>query len=372
MNKRPVTSCWQGRFFLSFLIMLLCACTPTTPRGGGAFFPPEPEAPRLQYLTSFGSGQDLTGGSNFFSDILLGSDTRSLKNPYGVTFDGGDVLIADPQLRAYVVFRPQGKNVKIAEIVGEKLALPLNVKVDAEGLRYLTDPEKKSVSVYSRDHQLVRKIVLPKGAHPVDVIIAGDKMIVTNGPEHNLLVLDKRSGAPLGTIGKSGELAWPVSLTMASENSFYVVDTGRSKIFHYTLEGELLGTIGNLGDIPGTFTRPRGIAVDRSGNVYVSDLAFENIQLFDREGRLLLFFGEPGNKIGNLNMPSSLAIDYASAPFFQQYAAPGFQVEYVLAAVDRLLSLVHIFGFGRMEGVVYDDPVLPVVAAKVGDNSAVR
>ena len=69
--------------------------------------------------------------------------------------------------------------------------------------------------------------------------------------------------------------------------------------------------IGSIGRQYGQFSRPKGIAVDRDGNIYVSDSAHGNFQIFDQEGRLLLFVGDRSERPGPgvYMLPAGLDID---------------------------------------------------------------
>ncbi|MBI3098208.1 MAG: hypothetical protein HYY93_08210 [Planctomycetes bacterium] len=62
---------------------------------------------------------------------------------------------------------------------------------------------------------------------------------------------------------------------------------------------------GGRGAISGRFQSPRGLAVDRQGNVYVVDLSCR-VQKFTPDGRHLLTWTLPSNQIGN---PEDLATD---------------------------------------------------------------
>jgi DNA-binding beta-propeller fold protein YncE len=68
-------------------------------------------------------------------------------------------------------------------------------------------------------------------------------------------------------------------------------------------------TIGREGDGPGTFARPKGVAVDARGNIYVVDGLFDNIQVFSPTGKLLLVIGSAGSGIGQFWSPAGISID---------------------------------------------------------------
>ncbi|HEC18279.1 MAG TPA: hypothetical protein ENI97_02935, partial [Gammaproteobacteria bacterium] len=57
--------------------------------------------------------------------------------------------------------------------------------------------------------------------------------------------------------------------------------------------------------------RPRGLAVDRDGNVYVTDAAYRNFQIFNPQGKLLLSIGDEGleDKPGQFALPAGIAVD---------------------------------------------------------------
>jgi len=66
---------------------------------------------------------------------------------------------------------------------------------------------------------------------------------------------------------------------------------------------------GKQGDAPGTFQRPKGIAIDADGHIWVADSSLNRIQIFDKEGHLLAYFGEAGTLPGQFGLPTGLFID---------------------------------------------------------------
>jgi hypothetical protein len=113
---------------------------------------------------------------------------------------------------------------------------------------------------------------------------------------------------------------------------------------------------GEVGSGPGNFARPKGIAIDRSGNMLVGDTAFQNVQVFDPNGKLLMYFGEPENGLDGINLPAGVTIDYDNVAVFSRFADPKFRVEYlVLVASQYGPNKIDVFGFGRLDGVDYSE-----------------
>ena len=69
-----------------------------------------------------------------------------------------------------------------------------------------------------------------------------------------------------------------------------------------------MSSFGSEGDGPGTFSRPKGLAVDSDSNIYVVDNLFDNIQVFDTFGKLLLVIGNSGQKSGQFWSPAGIDI----------------------------------------------------------------
>jgi len=82
-----------------------------------------------------------------------------------------------------------------------------------------------------------------------------------------------------------------------------------------SLPFELLLTFGGLGGEPGLFDNPRGIAVDKAGNIYVADKDNNRIQKFSKEGDLITLIG----KENQLKQPRSIAIDQKGCIYVTEF-----------------------------------------------------
>jgi hypothetical protein len=83
----------------------------------------------------------------------------------------------------------------------------------------------------------------------------------------------------------------------------------------FDAEGKFLAAHGQIGQEPGSFARPKGVALDVDGHVYVSDAAFCNVQVFDEEGKLLIWIGGPGSSPGQFQITEGVFIDAADRVF---------------------------------------------------------
>ena len=96
-------------------------------------------------------------------------------------------------------------------------------------------------------------------------------------------------------------------MALDEDGRIVVVDSMNFRVQILDPEGEPVTTFGVAGDGPGTFSRPRGVAVDGLGNIWVTDALFDNAQIFDRQGRLLLAVGRQGRGRGEFWMPADVA-----------------------------------------------------------------
>jgi DNA-binding beta-propeller fold protein YncE len=101
---------------------------------------------------------------------------------------------------------------------------------------------------------------------------------------------------------------YPTFATVTPGNEVLVNDGLNYQIKRFDSEGNLLGAFGEEGDGPGTFSRPKGIAVDSDLNIYVVDNLFDNVQIFDRSGRVLLSVGSGGDGTGQFWSPAGIDI----------------------------------------------------------------
>ena len=322
------------------------------------FYPPAPNLPRLQYLTKFSSAYDVSTGKSAFRDFVFGgeeNEEQAVGKPYGLAIHDGEIFVVDTRGNGYVVFDfVNGKWRTVNGSGSGAMPKPINITIDTDGTRYVTDTQRELIVVLDRKDRFQRVLGKPGQFRPVDVAIAGDRLYVTDIEHQKIHVLDKGTGETLMEFGEPGsgpgQFVDPTNLSIAPDGTVYVTDTNNFRVQQFSPEGEYIREIGSIGMQHGQFARPKGIDIDKEGRLYVVDSAFQNVQIFNPEGQTLMYFSGPGNGLGNINMPTVVKVDYENVDYFRKYADPSFQIEYIVLVASQFgLNKVVVFGFGSLK-----------------------
>lgn len=319
------------------------------------YFPPPPDEPHVQFLTSFSADTEL-GRTTSFLDFITGrpSGPAPLVKPYGLALKEGKLYVCDTMTSAIQVFDLARHRARYFLPRGEgRLQTPINITLDTDGTRYVADTGRCQVMIFSKDDAYLGAMGTKDELKPTDVAITPERLYVTDLKGHTVRVYSKADRKLLFTIPREGadpkaKLFSPTNLALDNKGRLLVSDLGTFAVKVYDLEGNYLRSIGQEGVGAGHFARPKGIAVDHEGRIYVVDAATQVVQLFDAEGRLLMYFGQAGSsEKGDLYLPAAVKVDYDSVKFFQQQAAPNFKVEYLVLVSNQFGGRgVNVYGFG--------------------------
>jgi len=349
----------------SIFLLIIAGCASKPPKVElTLFYPQPPEPPRLQWLTSLMGAKDIEAKRSSFETFITGEKESGarLDKPYGVAVQKGKIYVCDTNATVMVFDLEKRSYGPLQGAMGPgKLLQPLNISIDRDGNKYVSDTVRQQVVVFDRNDKYVKVFGLPGAWKPVDALVFEDKLYVADIKNGEIHVFDKTTGNPVKRFGKKGEaeenLSLPTNLTFDRDGILYVSDAGRFQIVKYDRDGHYLGAIGKLGSNPGTFARPRGLATDRNKRLYAVDASFDNIQMFDEKGRLLLWFGhfgKAGRLPGELYLPAKVAIDYENIDFFRGFAAPQFEIEYLVVATNQFGNhMVSVFAYGKAKGEKY-------------------
>lgn len=282
-------------------------------------WPLAPEKPRVQFIKTVITPQDLGVTKGFFArlwEFIAGKDTLDrIVSPHGIAADGeGKVYVADWGGACVHFFDFEKKKYdQFNKTKTGPLVSPIGAALDAEGLLYITDSMLRRVFVFSGSKNK-RVIGDDSLLRPTGVAInKKEKVLYVVDTLGNRVVLFDLAGKQLGSFGsrgtRDGEFNYPTHLALDAAGDLYVMDSLNFRVQIFDKSGKYLSKFGGNGTDIHDFMKPKGIAVDSEGHIWVSDGLRNSVQIFDREGRLLLIFGRLGIGPGEFDVPAGLFID---------------------------------------------------------------
>lgn len=326
-------------FVVGCLLFIIQACNRyQVPAKDLVIYPSPPDTVRFQYLTSFSNSLDITRKRTAFQKSVLGEDVgMPIGKPYGIATGAGKLFICDPTIRGLEIVEP-GKRLFTQFIPSGKgqLKQPINCFLDIDNTLYVTDIERKQVVIFDAELKYVTAIGNTDTAdnfRPLDVCVSDTKIWVTN-PKMNKINIYQKDGFKLlrsipDTTVSEVRLYNPINICYMN-GRIYVTDFGDFKIKIFSEEGKYQGSVGEYGKGLGQFVRPKGIAVDKEGNLFVVDAGFENVQVFNTNGKLLMSFGGPYKKPGDMWLPAKVHIDYLNLSLYQKEVSPDYEMKYLV------------------------------------------
>ncbi|MBW7904532.1 MAG: hypothetical protein LC135_07940 [Phycisphaerae bacterium] len=284
-------------------------------------WPAPPDRPRIAYVGALRGEADLgrrPAGWEALRAALVGpTPPVSFVQPTAVAVRGTRVAVSDPaaagaaavhvldiEARSFYSWRPGLRFPIDLAFVGEDLAV--------------ADPQLGRVLLLDAAGAVRREIGAGLIARPAAV--AWDhvtrELWVLDAGQHALLAFSLE-GELLRSIGRRGnapgEFNFPAGVCVLSgaggATRLAVADAMNFRVQIVDGAGDVHALFGRKGDAAGDFSFPRDVAADSDGHLYVLDKHFENVQVFDQAGRLLLAFGGQGAAPGQFNLPAGIAID---------------------------------------------------------------
>lgn len=339
-----------------FIILALSACgrpmSVSQSAGDIIIFPPPPDTPRIQYLTSISTSVDVEGAQTGFNRFLFGpSEPVPIVKPYGLTSSGSKIYVCDTGLGGIVIIDLREK--RFAQFVpGGKgqLMLPLNCSVDDRGYLFVADGNRREVVIFDSDGNYAGVLKGGEDFKPTDVKVEGNLVYVASVTGHLISVFSRDSLNLVKTFPEVSQddpsyLYQPTNICIAG-GRIYVSDMGDYSIKIFSADGRYLGSVGSYGSHYGQLTRPKGVAVDSLANLYVVDAAFENVQIFNDAGALLMFFGGHYSRHGDMWLPAGIALDYANTGYFESLVDSEYDLKYLIMVANQYgPDKIGIYGF---------------------------
>ena len=140
------------------------------------FFPPPPNQPRLQFLTSYSGAEDFGGPkTNFLEFFLLGPPEKAIDQivrPYGVAIHDGKIYVCDVAQKQIEVLDLENNKFSTFPL-GRGVQSPVNIFIEADGTKYVADYDAGTVFVYNDKDRLVSFLGNELQIKPIDVDVRG-------------------------------------------------------------------------------------------------------------------------------------------------------------------------------------------------------
>jgi len=310
-----------------------CATAPTQPTTTRLVWPAAPQQPRIKFLRSISSDEDLNRDTTFSEhllDFLAGEKPRAnrIVQPMGlaVTKNGQRLYVSDYAQATVFVFDFGNKTLR--RITG--LSGPIGITLDDAENLYVVEQGTKSISIYAPDGTRSRVITDPSLERPTGIAIDNRNRRIyvadtahTKSPQHSVKIFNFQ-GDLTGKLGGQkgalpGHFMFPTYVAVDKDSNVYVTDTLNSRVQMFDATGAYVRSFGSRGNGWGMFDKPKGVALDSFGNLYVADSGWSNVQIFNNQGKVLLFFGGRGPIPGMLKNPTAIAIDGANRIYVADY-----------------------------------------------------
>jgi sugar lactone lactonase YvrE len=304
------------------LAALSSACAAHAPPKPPMVWPDPPEKPRIQFVMSFQSADDLAHGRwDNVMNVLFGKTTSlGMKHPMGLALsdDGDRLYIAD--LRGSQVLRVELTAKKLSRFAADDaFDQPCNVVVDAEENVYVSETKQARVIVFSKDGKRLRsfgkELERPTGL-AIDrargILYVADTSRVSS--ENHRVFAYTLDGRLMHEVGhgrgaEEGQFNFPSYLAVDAAGNLYVNDAMNFRIQVFDPDGKLVRAYGETGDTIGTLARTKGIAFDSFGNLYAADGEHSVVQIFNKDFQPLMYFGGKAPIVEHFDIPSAIAID---------------------------------------------------------------
>lgn len=282
-------------------------------------WPPPPATGKIAYVKSISNPTDLGFRKNWFksvSNFIIGNSWTepAFIKPTGICISKqGTLCITDMGNSTVWYFDlKQNRSKQWSHIDDKAFSAPVAVAIH-ENRIYIADSGRGEIIVFSTKG----KPLFTVSEHlerPSSLAIDGETLWVTDSRLHQIIAfdLDGRFKEKLGNRGTAeGMFNFPTHIAVEDghQGALLVTDSLNFRIQKIDQQGVPMQIIGALGNVSGSFSRPKGVATDREGNVYVVDSLFANIQIFDSQGRFLMHWGENGTAPGSFWLPTGIAID---------------------------------------------------------------
>lgn len=266
-------------------------------------------------------------GAEISSFGAKGKGNEGFNSPASIAVDAyGRIFVSDAGNFKLKKFDLEGRLLGSIGTEGDgpgQFRRPAGLTVDRDGKVYILDGEKNTLQVFTCEKADIQPMSPASPLSSVEVT----KEIIGIQPGASGIAFDKQlwgltgdSIVALGVIGgrkigakgsEPGSLKKPKGIAIDSSGNFWVADTGNDRLQKFSREGNLLQVIGKTGSGEGEFRSPWAVAISPKGNIYIADTDNSRVQVLSPKGMFLGAFGKEGKQPGQFMEPVDLSVDSA-------------------------------------------------------------
>lgn len=292
--------------------MILMASSTVYGSTGDIFWPPPPDKGRLQYIGEIDCTQ-LEAKSGFLGKIkklFAGKDeSEEVSLPFDIVTENEYIYLTCQNIPALIKINRSNNNFKYISNKEYPLVYPISLCKGDKGEIYITDVEQKAVFKFQDDE--IKPFITTGLNRPTGIasIFGKNRLYVVDTGDHSLKIYDLNGNFLKKVPGDNNEpiFYYPTFITKDGDN-ILINDALNYSIKRFDVDGNFISSFGMEGNGPGTFSRPKGLAIDSDEHIYVVDNLVDNFQIFDKEGKLLLVVGSRGHLEGQFWSPAGIDI----------------------------------------------------------------
>lgn len=269
-----------------------------------------------------------------FRRTIYGPASSPLNRPLMVAVHTltGEIYVADTSNNQIQVFARDGMWLRRFGRTGRgpvQFDFPYSLALRGERL-YVADRENSRIQILTREGRYLGQIPDPQknpglGLVPLGLHAGRDGNLYVTTKDNHVLVFDQNDRL-IREFGKGGYLpgqfSYPNAIVLDRRGRLWVSDSNNARVQIISADGQRVERI-----ISG-FAVPQGMAIDDNGRVWVADPLQHKLYAYGEDGQFLWEVGDRGEGDGQFNFPSGVAT-YGSEFF----------------VVDRGNNRVVIFGF---------------------------
>ncbi|HOW32846.1 MAG TPA: 6-bladed beta-propeller [Methanoregulaceae archaeon] len=248
---------------------------------------------------------------------IEGSLAGQFSHPCGIAVgSNGEISITDSNNHRIQCFRPVISFVNKMGASGTgpgEFILPTGVAYDAFGDLYITDMGNHRIQKYAADGTWLCSWGT-QGAEegqfhwPWGIAINGTGYVYVGDSMNNRVQVFSGNGTFVTSWGYygtgAGEFNAPCDIALDPADRVYVADYGNQRIQVFEADGTYLFTAWGEG-----YLNPRGITIDRNGNIVCADDALRRIYTLSPTGAYIRYWGSNGTGPGEFYFPSGVVTD---------------------------------------------------------------